>query len=108
MGVDLRNNIIFFHYEETGGAIKSKKEVVDYQCHSSFLDVSSLEFNKCSAEWQQNNVSFRVRYCNFTKALRLNTKKYYIKFQDCIYDIKAAVDYKNQHKYIDVKATLIE
>lgn len=108
MAVELNRRISFCHEEtiKQGSITKGKREVIDYSCWCSYLDVSGMEFNSAGGQWEQLKGSFRVRYCNFTKNLNINTKKYYIKFDGLIYDIQFATDYKQQHKWIDIKATL--
>lgn len=110
MAINLRDSIQFVHDEviKQGSITKGTKEVIDYQCHCSYLDVSGTEFNSAGAEWQQLKGSFRTRYCKFTKNLNQNTKKYKIKYKGALYNIEFATDYKQQHRYIDIKATMVK
>ena len=110
MAVSLKERIDFITEEviKDGSIIKGKKEVVKYSCSASFLDVSGAEFNSANATWEKHKASFRVRYCNFTKNLNTNTKKYQIKFNGNLYNIEFASDYKQKHVWIDIKATLIK
>lgn len=110
MAVNLRDRISFITEEtiKQGSVIKGKKEVVHYECATFFLDVSGTEFNTAGATWEQLKASFRVRYCNFTKNLNMNTKKYQIKYKGQKFNIQFATDYKQQHKWIDIKATLVK
>lgn len=94
--------------EYDGAILIGEKEVVAYSCRCNYLDVSGREFNSAGADFAELKSSFRVRYCKFTKDLNVNTEKYKIKYNGNLYDIKFALDYKNEHKFIDIKATLVK
>ena len=110
MAVILNEKIDFITIEtiKVGSIVKGKQETIHYSCRCSYLDVSGSEFNKAGAVWETIKGSFRVRYCNFTKGLVKNTKKYMIKYNDNLYNIQMVSNYKNLNKWIDIKATLIK
>lgn len=110
MGKALNQKIDFITIEKVkeGSITKGEKEVIHYSCRASVIDVSGTEFNSGNAEWQQLKASFRVRFCDFTKKLILNTKKYLIKYNGISYNIEFASNYKQKNLYIDVKATMIK
>ena len=111
MGVDLKEKIEFITQEKERKNGKLTGNLVDtvvYRCRCSYLDVSGMEFNDSGAIWEQLKGSFRVRYCNFTKQLNMHTKDYKIKFKGQIYNIEFATDFKQQHKWIDIKSTLVK
>jgi SPP1 family predicted phage head-tail adaptor len=107
---DLREKIEFVTTENEyeGSILIGQKEVIFYTCRCNYLDVSGREFNAADTNFSELKSSFRVRYCKFTKDLNVNTEKYKIRYSGNLYDIKFALDYKNLHKYIDIKATLIK
>ncbi|MGL5459007.1 MAG: phage head closure protein [Cetobacterium sp.] len=80
-----------------------------YKCWSSFKTISGSEFIAAKATNSENIVTFTIRYCNKSKALLSPgaTKKFKIKYNECLYDIQFANDYRNLHDWIDIKATIL-
>lgn len=109
MGKALNGKIEFITITKVkeGSIITGETENVHYSCRTQFMDISGIEFNSGNSEWQKIKGSFRVRYCDFTKKLALNTKKYFIKYNERRYNIEFASNYKQKNLYIDIKATLI-
>lgn len=88
---------------ENENGIKEETYKEEYTCWANRLNLSNDEFTNAYATLNKYIISFRVRCCKFTKALEFNTKKYKVKYKDNIFNIISAIDYKNLHKYIDVK-----
>lgn len=112
---NLREKIEFITTENEydGTILIGEQEVVAYSCRCNELDISGREFNSdkntdTNTNFEELKSSFRVRYCNFTKNLNIDTLKYKIRYNNNLYDIKFATDYKNLHQYIDVKAILVK
>lgn len=109
MAISMRDIIEFINtdtiYDEEGYPTSSTK--AEYKCHANIMNFSNSEF---FAAYTTNNkivISFKVRFCNFTKKLKNDTKKYKIKFENNYYNIIDASDYKNTHQWIILKAETI-
>lgn len=74
-----------------------------YSCWANVYNITNCEFNKGAAVATQVKCSFRVRYCKFTKDLIDNSTTYKIIYNNKLFNILGANDYKDQHIYIDVK-----
>ena len=83
--------------------IKKEEVEVAYTCWANRLNMSNSEFTKSYTTFNKYLISFRVRYCKFTKSLEFNTKNYKVRYKNQILNIISALDYKNAHKYVDVK-----
>ena len=88
---------------ENENGFKVPTETIAYECWANRLNLSNDEFTNTYATFNKYIISFRVRYCEFTKSLEFNTKKYKLKYKDNLFNIISAQDYKNLHKYVDVK-----
>lgn len=101
----MNERISFIKFEtcENENGFKETKETVEYTCWANRLNLSNSEFANTYATFNKYIISFRVRCCKFTKNLEFNTKKYKVKYKDNLFNIISAIDYKNLHKYIDVK-----
>ena len=88
---------------ENENGFKIPIETTVYECWANRLNLSNDEFTNTYATFNKYIISFRVRYCKFTKELEFNTKKYKLRYKDNLFNIISAQDYKNLHKYIDVK-----
>ena len=67
---------------EDEDGIKKEEVEVAYTCWANRLNMSNSEF---------------------TKSLEFNTKNYKVRYKNQILNIISALDYKNAHKYVDVK-----
>lgn len=79
-----------------------------YSCWSKFIQVTGKEFISAKANNTENIATFSVRYCSKTKVLLIpgETKKYKIIYKGKDYDIVFCSDYKDMHKWIDIKAEI--
>ena len=74
-----------------------------YSCWANVYNITNSEFNKGASVANQIKCSFRTRYCKFTKNLIDNSTTFKIKYNNRIFNITGAVDYKNEQIYVDVK-----
>ena len=88
---------------EDEDGIKKEEVEVAYTCWANRLNMSNSEFTKSYTTFNKYLISFRVRYCKFTKALEYKTKEYKLRYKGQVFNIIAAVDYQSMHKFIDVK-----
>ena len=88
---------------EDEDGIKKEEVEVAYTCWANRLNMSNSEFTKSYTTFNKYLISFRVRYCKFTKALEYKTKEYKLRYKGQVFNIIAAIDYQNLHKFIDVK-----
>ena len=79
----------------------------EYCCHASIKDFNNDEFIAAYTTNSKLVISFKVRYCNFTKKLIFDTKTYKIKYNNLYYNIISANDLNQKHKYIIVKAEVV-
>ena len=94
--------IAYTQIEDEDGILEDKEEVV-YSCWANKKSMTNDEFVNSYATFNKYLISFRVRYCNFTKALEYKTKEYKLRYKGQVFNIIAAIDYQNLHKFIDVK-----
>ena len=80
---------------------------MSYTCLANRLNMSNSEFTKSYTTFNKYLISFRVRYCKFTKALEYKTKEYKLRYKGQVFNIIAAIDYQNLHKFIDVKCEVV-
>ena len=88
---------------EDEDGIKKEEVEVAYTCWANRLNMSNSEFTKSYTTFNKYLISFRVRYCKFTKALEYKTKEYKLRYKGQVFNIIAAIDYQNLHKFVDVK-----
>ena len=98
--------IAYTQIEDEDGILEDKEEVV-YSCQANKKYMTNDEFVNSYATFNKYLISFRVRYCNFTKALEYKTKEYKLRYKGQVFNIIAAIDYQNLHKFIDVKCEVI-
>ena len=92
---------------EDEDGIKKEEVEVAYTCWANRLNMSNSEFTKSYTTFNKYLISFRVRYCKFTKALEYKTKEYKLRYTGQVFNIIAAIDYQNLHKFIDVKCEVV-
>ena len=92
---------------EDEDGIKKEEVEVAYTCWVNRLNMSNSEFTKSYTTFNKYLISFRVRYCNFTKTLEYKTKEYKLRYKGQVFNIIAAIDYQNLHKFIDVKCEVV-
>ena len=92
---------------EDEDGIKKEEVEVAYTCWANRLNMSNSEFTKSYTTFNKYLISFRVRYCKFTKALEYKTKEYKLRYKGQVFNIIAAIDYQSQHKFIDVKCEVV-
>ena len=92
---------------EDEDGIKKEEVEVAYTCWANRLNMSNSEFTKSYTTFNKYLISFRVRYCKFTKALDYKTKEYKLRYKGQVFNIIAAIDYQNLHKFIDVKCEVV-
>lgn len=80
----------------------------EYSCHAGIKEFNNSEFIEAYTTNSKILISFKVRYCNFTKKLIFDTKTYKIKYNNLYYNIISANDLNQQHKYIILKAEVVE
>ena len=88
---------------EDEDGIKKEEVEVAYTCWANRLNMSNSEFTKSYTTFNKYLISFRVRYCKFTKALEYKTKEYKLRYKGQVFNIIAAIDYQSLHKFVDVK-----
>ena len=98
--------IAYTQIEDEDGILEDTEEVV-YSCWANRLNMSNSEFTKSYTTFNKYLISFRVRYCKFTKALEYKTKEYKLRYKGQVFNIIAAIDYQNLHKFIDVKCEVV-
>ena len=98
--------IAYTQTEDEDGILEDNEEVV-YSCWANKKYITNDEFVNSQATFNKYLVSFRVRYCNLTKALEYKTKEYKLRYKGQVFNIIAAIDYQNLHKFIDVKCEVI-
>lgn len=86
----------------------SKEYPSEYCCHASIKEFNNSEFIAAYTTNRKIVISFKVRYCNFTKKIIFDTKTYKIKYNNLYYNIVSASDLNQRHKYIIVKAEVVE
>ena len=94
--------IAYTQIEDEDGILEDEEEVV-YSCWANKKSMTNDEFVNSYATFNKYLISFRVRYCNFTKTLEYKTKEYKLRYKGQVFNIIAAIDYQNLHKFIDVK-----
>ncbi len=92
--IDMLDSIAYYYNYSNEERNKLKQKI---------NSLSNDEFTNTYATFNKYIISFRVRYCKFTKGLEFNTKKYKLRYKDNLFNIISAQDYKNLHKYVDVK-----
>lgn len=92
---------------EDEDGIKKEEVEVAYTCWANRLNMSNSEFTKSYTTFNKYLISFRVRYCKFTKALEYKTKEYKLRYKGQVFNIIAAIDYQSLHKFIDVKCEVV-
>ena len=92
---------------EDEDGIKKEEVEVAYTCWANRLNMSNSEFTKSYTTFNKYLISFRVRYCKFTKALEYKTKEYKLRYKGQVFNVIAAIDYQNLHKFIDVKCEVV-
>ena len=80
----------------------------EYKCHANIQNFNNSEFISAYTTNSKILISFKVRYCNFTKKLIFDIKTYKIKYNNLFYNIISANDLNQQHKYIILKAEVVE
>lgn len=98
--------IAYTQTEDEDGILEDTEEVV-YSCWANKKSMTNDEFVNSYATFNKYLISFRTRYCKFTKELEYNTKKYKLRYKNQIFNIIAAIDYQNLHKFVDVKVEVI-
>ena len=98
--------IAYTQTEDEDGIMEEKEEVV-YSCWANKKSMTNDEFVNSYATFNKYLISFRVRYCNFTKALEYKTKEYKLRYKGQVFNIIAAIDYQDLHKFVDVKVEVI-
>ena len=92
---------------EDEDGIKKEEVEVAYTCWANRLNMSNSEFTKSYTTFNKYLISFRVRYCKFTKSLEYKTKEYKLRYKGQVFNIIAAIDYQSLHKFIDVKCEVV-
>ena len=92
---------------EDEDGIKKEEVEVAYTCWANRLNMSNSEFTKSYTTFNKYLISFRVRYCKFTKALEYKTKEYKLRYKGQVFNIIAAIDYQSLHKFVDVKCEVV-
>ena len=92
---------------EDEDGIKKEEVEVAYTCWANRLNMSNSEFTKSYTTFNKYLISFRVRYCKFTKALEYKTKEYKLRYKGQVFNIIAAIDYQSLHKFVDVKCEVM-
>ena len=87
---------------ENENGFKIPTNTTVYECWANRLNMSNSEFTKSYTTFNKYLISFRVRYCKFTKSLEFNTKNYKVRYKNQILNIISALDYKT-----DLKSELI-
>ena len=67
---------------ENENGFKIPTNTTVYECWANRLNLSNDEFTNTYATFNKYIISFRVRYCKFTKELEFNTKKYKLRYKD--------------------------
>ena len=98
--------IAYTQIEDEDGILEDKEEVV-YSCWANKKYMTHDEFVNSYATLNKYLISFRVRYCNFAKTLEYTTKEYKLRYKGQVFNIIAAIDYQNLHKFIDVKCEVM-
>ena len=98
--------IAYTQIEDEDGILEDKEEV-GYSCGGNKKYMTNDEFINSYATFNKYLMSFRVRYCNFTKALEYKTKEYKLRYKGQGFNIIAAIDHQNLHKFIDVKCEVV-
>lgn len=76
--------------------------------HAEIKNFNNEEFMAAYTTKSKTVISFKVRYCKFTKDLCFDTKTYQIKYNNDYYNIINANDLNQKHKYIIVKAEKVD
>ena len=98
--------IAYTQIEDEDGILEDKEEVV-YSCWANKKYMTNDEFVNSYATFNKYLISFRVRYCNFTKTLEYKTKEYKLRYKGQVFNIIAAIDYQSLHKFVDVKCEVM-
>lgn len=78
-----------------------------YRCHAQVNKTGGGEYLIASTISTKYKFTFIVRYCRELKDLQFNTQKYRIVFNDIIFNIIDADDFKQNHKTIKIIGEMI-
>lgn len=73
-----------------------------YECHAEVNKTGGKEYLVAGAVSTKNTFTFKVRYCKELYNLQFDTQSYRIIFNDTIFNIIDADDFKQQHKILKI------
>lgn len=73
-----------------------------YNCHAEVNRTGGGEYLLAGAVSTKNKFTFQVRYCKELKDIQYNTQKYRIIYDDVLFNVVDADDFKQKHKFIKI------